>query len=391
MRNTTYFLFKSYIIFYNLGCPTIAEATVKGGKKKEAVVQCALEACRILDRYNLLRQSNHESRAKRQVKKWKEDDYYDSDEDEFLDRTGTIAIKRQKRMQMENEETNKPVVDTFESLQEKYAKLELLVKSTEIQLKKAIEAVQEEKKLQETNNDDLDAFMDQLQKTQKYGGREQVSKLRQLLQSQQTELKRLEQLVNLAKPTELPKLQLNKSTSKSVMIGKRFGFGKSKNLRTIETKPQTISKENKVSAGAQKLSEEILNDKLIDEVESDKKVKQIDPGKVNQAKEKPETTNKVENKKTSLFQNEQENKTEKRVTETQISPELQMTEIEEKEKIVEKKNRKRRPNKDTSIADNVRVPGDYESSLNDDKYATWVPPANQSGDGRTSLNDKYGY
>ena len=390
-----HYIFTNLALSYTLGCPTIAEATVKGGKKKEAVVQCALEACRILDRYNLLRQSNHESRAKRQVKKWKEDDYYDSDEDEFLDRTGTIAIKRQKRMQMENEETNKPVVDTFESLQEKYAKLELLVKSTEMQLKKAIEAVQEEKKLQETNNDDLDAFMDQLQKTQKYGGKEQVSKLRQLLQSQQTELKRLEKLVSLAKPTELPKLQLNKSTSKSVMIGKRFGFGKSKNLRTIETKPHTISKDNKVSTGTKKISDEILNDKLIEEVESDKKIKQTDHGKVNQTKEmefkKPETTNMAENKKPSSFKNERENKTEKRETETQFSPELQMTEIEETEKLVEKKKRKRRPNKDTSIADNVRVPGDYESSLNDDKYATWVPPENQSGDGRTSLNDKYGY
>ena len=58
------------------GGPTVAEAKVKGGKKKEAVVQCAQEACRILNQFGLLRQSNHEARKKRQVKKWKEDDAF---------------------------------------------------------------------------------------------------------------------------------------------------------------------------------------------------------------------------------------------------------------------------------------------------------------------------
>ena len=34
---------------------------------------------------------------------------------------------------------------------------------------------------------------------------------------------------------------------------------------------------------------------------------------------------------------------------------------------------------------------DAEELVDNEKYSTWVPPKNQSGDGSTALNDKYGY
>merc|ERR1712173_318006 len=106
-----------------ISTPKVAEATVSG-KKKEAVISCALEACRILDRLGLLRSSTHVSRVKRSKKKWEENDYYDSDEDEFLDRTGSLQAKRQKRMQSVKEskvqENEKAVPETFETLSEKH-------------------------------------------------------------------------------------------------------------------------------------------------------------------------------------------------------------------------------------------------------------------------------
>ncbi len=376
------------------GGPVIAEATVKGGKKKEAVVQCALEACRILDRYNLLRQSNQESRVKKQVKKWKEDDYYDSDEDEFLDRTGTIASKRLKRMQMEGEVTENKSVDTFETLTAKEADMVKTVAATEKKLKDAIAALAEAKKLDEAGDEDLDAYMAQLKKAEKgQGGKEAVSKLRQTLAGQQQELSRLRKLVEIARPTQMPKLQASSTKSaKSVMIGKRWGFGSAKNLRTVLQK-QAATPQSPQAKDVPEITETVADKKS-----------ESDSGKI----EGMEATNVINRSTAEELQKQQQSESVHEVgMKGPTLPPPTSDESKSKDKhdndnndepVAKKKKKKHHRNKQRDKDDNLaesdekqKVPGDYESADRDPKFATWLPPANQTGDGRTSLNDKYGY
>ncbi|XP_061727843.1 kanadaptin isoform X2 [Cydia pomonella] len=102
------------------GQPIIAEVLHKG-KKKEAVVACALAACRLLDRAGVLRQASHESRRRKQ-RDWGADDYYDSDDDTFLDRTGAVERKRDQRRDKYGDSKEEPL--TYDKLLEQIKELE---------------------------------------------------------------------------------------------------------------------------------------------------------------------------------------------------------------------------------------------------------------------------
>ena len=59
-----------------------------------------------------------ESGQRKKKKKWEKDDFYDSDEDCFLDRTGDLDLKRKQRKMRygKSKEANGEKAETFESL-----------------------------------------------------------------------------------------------------------------------------------------------------------------------------------------------------------------------------------------------------------------------------------
>lgn len=67
----------------------------------------------IIFSYFILINSIIEAR-KRKTRNWEAEDYYDSDEDNFLDRTGSIEKKREQRMRLAGKLEQK--VETYDSL-----------------------------------------------------------------------------------------------------------------------------------------------------------------------------------------------------------------------------------------------------------------------------------
>ena len=71
------------------------------------------------------------------MKEWEEDDFYVSDEDEFLDRTCDIEERRKRSMRMAG--VVKDTIETYDTLVKKHEEAEKEELEVEVELKKASE------------------------------------------------------------------------------------------------------------------------------------------------------------------------------------------------------------------------------------------------------------
>ncbi|XP_038176725.1 kanadaptin isoform X2 [Arvicola amphibius] len=387
------------------GKQLVAEA-VHSGKKKEAMAQCSLEACRILDTLGLLRQEAVS--RKRKAKNWEDEDFYDSDDDTFLDRTGLVEKKRLNRMKKAGKIDEKP--ETFESLVAKLNDAERELSEISERLKASSKALSES-----SSQDSLDAFMSEMKSGSTLDG---VSRKKLHLRTFELrkEQQRLKGLIKLVKPAEIPELKKTElQTTNAENKAKKLAlplFGAMKGGSKFKLKTGTVGKlppkrpelppalmkmkdepeveeeeeEEEEEEKAEEKHEEHMeagSSRLPQEMETELGTAVPDP----RAPTDPACSKETEGQE-NMSQHSQGERSKDypemgKIASSCEDPSAPENEYEKKRDELKKKK--------------APGPGKFPPVLSskypedDPDYCVWVPPEGQSGDGRTHLNDKYGY
>nr|XP_006197292.2 kanadaptin isoform X2 [Vicugna pacos] len=385
------------------GKQLVAEA-IHSGKKKEAMIQCSLEACRILDTLGLLRQEAVS--RKRKAKNWEDEDFYDSDDDTYLDRTGLVEKKRLNRMKKAGKIDEKP--ETFESLVAKLNDAEKELSEISERLKASSKALSES-----PSQDSLDAFMSEMKSGSALDG---VSRKKLHLRTFELrkEQQRLKGLIKIVKPAEIPELkktenQATDGESKAKKLTLPL-FGAMKGGSKFKLKTGTVGvitlKRPELPPALMRMKDEPEVEEEEEEEEEEKEEEEHEKKKMEAGgsrllqETEPEgavqdtspTTDSSSSKETKNLENMsqlsqvKQNKDYQEISETAASREEPSASKNENEKSRDELKKKKAPG-----------PGKFLPTLSskypedDPDYCVWVPPEGQSGDGRTHLNDKYGY
>ncbi|XP_059209674.1 kanadaptin [Centropristis striata] len=392
------------------GRQLVAEVT-HVGKKKEAAIQCCLEACRMLEARGLLRQEAVS--RKRKKKNWEDEDYYDSDDDTFLDRTGTVERKRQERMKKAGKVEERP--QTYESLVAKLSEVEKELAETQKKL-----SVGRGDSSGSSTEDPLDAFMTAVRSEASMDGVER-RKLHIHAADLRRDAQRLRKLVELTRPAQLPSL-LASGSSESEKPKKTLPlFGAMKGGSKFKLKTGTIGK---LPPKRPNLPAELFNMKQLPPSGEEEEVEEEEEEAA--AAEKYEdnddddaaiTETNVDSEESSASRFQESTPSEQRRQKTAPAKEPKEQRGEDSaaagEQLLQRSSTKAAapssleskagddreptagpsPRKKKKAIGPSRPPGQLSGPYPEDDpdYCVWLPPTGQSGDGRTHLNDKYGY
>ncbi|KAM8834410.1 kanadaptin [Synchiropus picturatus] len=378
-----------------LGRQLVAEVT-HTGKKKEAAVQCCLEACRMLEARGLLRQEAVS--RKRKKKNWEDEDFYDSDDDTFLDRTGTVEKKRKERMKKAGKIEERP--ETYDSLLSKLAAVEKEVAETQKKLSGS-----GKDSSRSSADDPLDAFMTAVRSETAMDAVER-KKLHLHVADLRKDAQRLRKLVELTRPAELPSL-LPSGSGESEKPKKALPlFGAMKGGSKFKLKTGTIGK---LPPKRPNLPAELFNMKELppggEEEEEEEEEEEDEKMEAEKKEESPEVCEESnmdpEDSSISISNAAQETEASPPPVRTEPSP----PKSKHKSEVCSERSDAAPAPSSTGTKGEAhskttkktkgqsRPPALLSKQYPDDDpdYCVWVPPAGQSGDGRTHLNDKFGY
>ncbi|XP_068089544.1 kanadaptin [Hyperolius riggenbachi] len=364
------------------------------GKKKEAGNVCALEACRMLDMRGLLRQEAVS--RKRKSKNWEDEDFYDSDDDTFLDRTGVVEKKRLNRMKKAGKIEEKP--ETFESLSAKLESVEKEIVEIAAQLRTS-----QTGEAQASSQDSLDAFMTEIK-----AGSSLDSVSRKKLHLRNLELKkeqqRLRSLIKIVQPTKLPELKTNPAGDSATKKLSLPMFGAMKGGRKFKLKTGAVGKAPPKRAELPASLFSMKDDgpeEEEDEDEEEVKLEAADNRGRSADDDTPEPSTKTHPTNVPRVQGgSSEDLVQKKRLEKQRPIQESSCNIQnpngEQTPVTGKTNEAPKPaaEKQKKMLGPSRPPAGVLSPQypeDDPDYCVWTPPTGQTGDGKTHLNEKYGY
>lgn len=333
-----------------LGRSMQAECEEKHCKRKEIINRCILEACRILDEQGVLREGTSASAVNtprvQQIKRQllEENDFYEEDEDTFYDRTGELEKKRLKRMEWSGHSTQEKQVENFDSLCEKLSHLY----HEQVDLEQKLEAAKEMEEIAAKNAakadkdvDEVDLYIRQLKQGEKVNMKVKWQWKKRLLEMENEE----------RQWTKL--LKVCKSKEFEIPVWKQ---------QIREQAKQKLSKKKPIPPPPPPPA----LPKVVQETKPPMEKTQMLPPP---PPPPLPISSSVESKPV--------------VAEPTIEPSAHSVPTKSSNK---PRRRPPRASKQTKDQD------DDSEHYSNEKFAEWMPPENeQTGDGRTALNEKYGY